>query len=108
MAMRYNDPKWGDIEIVTDKYRNNGALAVVLVTCIDGQLLTDLSKNLNGASLLPEGCFYAKTYSENEEIAKVALQSGWFDEMGGSVRSGGVELPIWKLRATRKQIGDQQ
>jgi hypothetical protein len=29
---------------------------------------------------LPENCFYAKTWQENEEIAAEALASGWFKE----------------------------
>ena len=102
MAMRYNDPQWGDVEIVTDTYKNNGALAVQLVLCNEGEDLATLSVNMDDSHLLGEGVFYAKTYSENEEIAKVAMDSGWFEKVGAGRQSGFVTLPLWKLRATRK------
>jgi len=98
----WEDPRWGVVHAVTDSYTQNGALAVMLVLA-DGEPLTDLSKNLPGSSMLPPGHFYAKTYSENEEIAKYALKSGWFEEVGPGVESGFVRLPVWRLLDKRKE-----
>lgn len=38
-----------------------------------------------------------KTWSENEKIAKTALDSGLFIDTGKRVKTGCVEAQIWKL-----------
>lgn len=99
----YQDPRWGTVTIATDHYRNGGGLAVELL-CKDGESLTTLSANFPESRLLPADCFYAKTYSENEQIAPVALASGWFEQVAAiGLRSGFCEFPIWRLNKTNER-----
>ncbi len=97
---------WGEITATLATYRSvDGPLAVQLHNA-EGPLAT-LSVNLarkDGASHdsrdLPPDCFYVKTWSEGEEIAEEARQSGLFIERPdlGTARSGFVTCPVWQVR----------
>jgi hypothetical protein len=84
-----------DLSVETARY-GNGRTAVLLVTEGTGERYATLSTNLAEGSLA-DNEFYAKTYSENTEIAQVALASGLFTDTGRSARSGFVSLPIWRI-----------
>lgn len=77
-------------------YPTGGALGVALIDA-DGQMQWVLSVNLPAAPRPGFGQFYAKTYSENEEVARRALASGLFTRTGMSIASGFVEVPVWTI-----------
>jgi len=77
-------------------YPSGGALGVALLDG-DGEMQWVLSVNLPTAPKLEFGEFYAKTYSENEEVARIALQSGLFHATGSTVTSGFATVPVWTL-----------
>ena len=87
---------FGNAYVKTSEYQD-GNLAVVLVDDF-GQPLGKLSVNLpDNAHLLGKNQFFAKTYNENEIIAKDALESGFFKQTKTIVKSGFVECPIWEI-----------
>jgi hypothetical protein len=102
----FTSERWGEVTIHATKYANNGALAVQLTSMGDfgPEPLTTLSVNMahgqNAESKdLPEGCFYAKDWSENEELAHEAAASGWFkfrDDIPPAI-SGYVCAEAWEL-----------
>lgn len=59
-----------------------------------------LSVNVKDSSLhLPPNHFYAKTYSENEDLAADAMASGLFEDTGRRLHSVYVFLPLWKAKS---------
>ena len=88
---------FGTLHVITGAYRHDGRLAVELVH-EDGEPVATLSVNMpESAHLLGEGEFFAKTWSENEEIAEDALASGIFRDTG---RTSGdlVNASIWTFK----------
>jgi len=85
---------FGTATVITSGYQNGGRLAVELVD-EHGESIAMLSVNIPESShMLGENEFYAKTWSENEEIAEDALASGIFRETGRT--SGGfLKAKIW-------------
>lgn len=88
---------YGLATVRTSTYQHGGATAVLL-ECENGEPLATLSVNLEGVKL-GEGEFLAKTWSENEEIAKAALDSGLFEDTGRRVPTGWVEAQVWRFKA---------
>lgn len=85
---------FGLLSIVKDTYAD-GNLAILIVDSDYGMDVATLSVNLpQHAHCLRHDEFFAKTYSENEEIAQDALVSGLFQDTG--VRVDG--WPIWRCR----------
>jgi len=87
---------FGTAHVVTGTYRNGG-LAVELVDD-SGEPIATLSVNMpEGAHLLGENEFFAKTWSENGAIAEEALASGHFLDTG---RTSGdvVNASIWTFK----------
>jgi hypothetical protein len=75
-------------------YQNGGKLAVELVG-ENGEPIAMLSVNIPESShMLGENEFFAKTWSENEEIAEDALQSGIFRDTGRT-SDGFLKAGIW-------------
>lgn len=94
--MKFETSSFGTAHIKTASYPD-GNFAVFLVDD-SGAPLTKLSVNIpESAHLLDENQFFAKTYSENEEIAQEALQSGFFVQTNTVVKNGWVTCPIWKI-----------
>ena len=61
----------------------------------NGEGLATLSINIpESAHLLGKDEFFAKTYSENETIARDALASGIFRDTGRT-SGGALDAPIW-------------
>lgn len=89
--------RWGMVRVIKLKYQD-GALAVRLELA-DGEVLAMLSVNMKGSLNLPEGCFYAKDWSENVELAKQAQDSGCFVTRVDlpSARSGFVTADVWQI-----------
>lgn len=95
----FGSKKWGDVTVIQDEYLYDQTLAISLVLA-DGEPLATLSIHLDGSSELPKDHFYAKVWSENEEIAEEALASGLFEktELPSAV-SGFVVAPVWRIKA---------
>jgi hypothetical protein len=94
--MEFNTTSFGVAKVQKTTY-NDGNLAISLSDS-SGFPLAKLSVNLpDNAYLLSENQFFAKTYSENAEIAKDALASGLFRQTNTIVRNGWVECPIWEI-----------
>ena len=87
----------GTANVVTNTYQRGGKLSVELVAD-SGEEIAMLSVNMPERShLLGDGEFFAKTWSENEEIAEDALASGIFHDTGR--RSDNiVSAPIWTFK----------
>lgn len=95
-TMEFKTTSFGVAKVQKTTY-NDGNLAVTLSDSF-GSPLAKLSVNLpDNAYLLGENQFFAKTYSENEEIAQDALASGLFKQTSIKVRNGWVECPIWEI-----------
>ena len=89
---------YGPATLRFGSYPRSGQTAVQLFLA-GGELLATLSLNIpEKGNLLGEGEFFAKTYSENEEIAQACLASGRFEDTGKRVASGFVQVEIWKKK----------
>lgn len=75
----------------------DGNLAILLTDDMGGPL-AKLSVNLPEHNhMLDENQFFAKTYAENEEIAKDALKSGLFRQLDKAIMTGWVTFPVWEV-----------
>jgi len=94
--MNMQTTSYGVANVVTTRY-NDGNLAVLLNDKF-GSPLAKLSLKLPDCGLeLGENQFFAKTYSENAEIAEDALASGLFKQTTISVKNGWMTYPIWEI-----------
>ena len=96
-GISFETRQFGRVFVLLSSYKNGGRPAVVLMD-LNREEVTVLSVNIPNAShLLSEDEFFAKTWSENEEIAQDALASGVFQDTG---RSSGETLcaPIWSFK----------
>ncbi len=103
----FQSKRWGKVIVQTGNYGSaSGPLAVVLLL-EDGEPLANLSVNMytpqcsRDSRDLPAGCFYAKDYGGQDEIAQEALESGMFKERDDlpEASSGFVMAPVWELVA---------
>lgn len=87
---------FGRATVEISSYQKGGGLAVRLIDQ-DNEPLIVLSVNIpESVHLLGKNEFFAKTWSENEELAEDALASGIFSATGRG--SGGfLNAAIWKL-----------
>lgn len=90
---------YGECDVCIGKYPYApDEIAVILTNC--GEHISTLSicsVDFLMPKTLEKGEFIAKTYSENEQIAKDAMESGLFEETGKFVQTGWVQSPIWKF-----------
>lgn len=109
---KFTSPRWGVVNVQLGHYGGlNGPAAIVLVLA-DGERLGTLSVNMcqpecsRDSQDLPEDCFYAKTWSENEELAKDALKSWLFVQRDDlpSASSGFVSAPVWQIKASEPEV----
>jgi hypothetical protein len=102
----FDSKRWGRVTAMAGTYRAaNGPLAVALLDS-DGEPLANLSVNIVCSSTcprdsrdLPDGHFYAKTWSENRELAAEALRSGLFLARPDlpAADTGYVTAPVWQI-----------
>lgn len=71
----------GLVDVKLGRY-GNGRMAVQLVASNDGEPIATLSVNVVEAPAPGPNQFWAKTYSENVEVAEQALASGHFKDLG--------------------------
>ena len=95
-TMEFKTSSYGVARVKTSQY-SDGNLAILLEDEF-GSPLSKLSVNMpDSAYLLNENQFFAKTYSENEEIAQDALASGLFRQTNTIVKNGWVSCPVWEI-----------
>jgi hypothetical protein len=93
-GLSFETRHFGIAQVITSSYQNGGKLAVELVDQ-NGEPIAMLSVNIPESShMLGENEFFAKTWSENEEIAEEALQSGIFRDTGRT-SDGFLKAKIW-------------
>lgn len=102
----FHSKEWGAVFVLRSTYGNDdtGPLAIVLELANHEPLAT-LSVNIYSPGLsqdsrnLPANCFYAKTWSENAELAREALASGLFKVRRDIplAMSGFVTAPAWEV-----------
>ena len=96
-GLSFNSRSFGKVNVITNTYRHGGKLSVELVAD-SGEEIAVLSVNMPERSpLLGDGEFFAKTWSENEEIAADALFSGIFRNTGRTSEDI-VNAQIWTFR----------
>jgi len=71
--------------------------AALIVEDINGRLHAKLSVNFPEIPL-GKNEYIIKNYSENIGIAEDVYKQGWFDDTGIRVKTGFVEMPLWKWR----------
>ena len=89
------------LRVEIGRYRDNGNMAVSLIE-EDGFNSPFGSLSVNIDLPLAEGEFFAKTWSENDELAQAALASGVFEDTGRRVPYGFVEAQVWRLMDQRR------
>lgn len=97
----FKSARWGQVTVYKGEYLHKGGpTAIWLTTGPTHEPLAKLSVNLEGLSEnLPKAQFFAKTYSENEGIAREALASGLFRVVNPSavIRGHEVVFPLWEI-----------
>lgn len=101
---KFESKVYGQALIQVGSYGHNGPLAVAMTSPKDGSLGV-LSVNMykpectQDSRDLPKDCFYVKTWSENEGLAKDAFKSGLFIERPDlpQARSGYVVASVWQF-----------
>jgi len=86
-----------ELTVIHCRYKN-GREAVELVDA-DGEVYAHVSCNIVAAPPPSPGCFYAKTWSENEPLRAPLLASGLFEDLGVRVQTGFAEAELWKIHA---------
>lgn len=98
-------PRWGRVAVLQGTYMGPEGPTAIVLQCDDGEPLATLSVNMyrpecsHDSRALPPGCFYVKTWAENEELVDDALASGMFrarEDLPKS-SSGFVEAPVWEV-----------
>lgn len=101
----FQSRRWGLVRVLRTNYGGpRGPLAITL-QCDNGEPLATLSVNMyrpecsRDSRELPADCFYAKRWSENEELSAEALASGLFVERADmpEAESGWVSAPVWQI-----------
>lgn len=102
---QFMSPRWGKLLVLVGNYESDdGPLAVTLVS-EHGEPIATLSVNLYEPVVgltsreLPKDCFYAKQWSENEEISKEALATGLFKVRDDfpTAEYGFITAPVWQI-----------
>ena len=87
--------------IDTTRHYGNGATAVVVATP-EGESFATLSVNLPESASLPPDTFYLKTWSENEDVSKAAIDAGVIEPANPflvpPVRSGFVTARAYTIK----------
>lgn len=87
-----------NVNVIKTKY-TAGPIAICLIDSTTEEDVCTLSTNLHNPEYqLKENEFFAKTWSENEDIAKAALQTGLFEDTGVREPTGFVEAQVWRIK----------
>ena len=74
----------------------NGRLCIMAM-CDDGQTMGKLTVNIPEVHLR-EGQYCIKTWSENEELARLCMETGLFEDTGIRIPQGMVEAQVWEKK----------
>lgn len=85
-----------DLFLEFEKYAD-GMGAAMMVRDAQSQPYSVLTINVPSVKL-DSNEFIVKTYSENEAISKAIFTTGWFEDTGKRVKTGFVEVPIWRFK----------
>jgi hypothetical protein len=77
-------------------YRN-GRIAVELIDAETSEPFATLTINIPEATA-SDNEIIVKTWTENEQVAKAAYDSGLFLDTGKRISSGFVQAQVWKIR----------
>lgn len=86
-----------DLYLEFEKYDADKSVALVIRDEMGAPYAT-LSIRITDQAKLEDGEFAIKNYTENEDIAKTVFETGWFEDTGKRVRTGYVEVPIWRFK----------
>jgi hypothetical protein len=98
--MPLSDPKQGGrgVDLTAERGTYFDGNTMIVLKSKNGSPWATLSVNLpKSAHLLKSNEFFAKTWSENEEVARWALLSECFRDTGMRVPTGFVEAQIWEI-----------
>lgn len=104
-AGTFQSKRWGTVHVLFSTYGSTTGPMAVALECADGEPLAKLSVNMyrpqcsHDSRELPAGCFYAKDYGGQEELAAEALASGMFklrDDLPRAA-SGFITAPVWQV-----------
>lgn len=104
----FQSKRWGTVNVARATYGSATGPIAILLSLDDGEPLGKLSVNMyrpecsQDSKDLPADCFYAKTYGENQELAREAMAGGLFIQRDDlpAARSGFVDAPVWQIKAT--------
>lgn len=104
----FQSARRGPVDVLQATYgAADGPMAIVLELA-NGEPLGKLSVNMylpecsQDSRDLPPGCFYVKTYAENEVLAKEAIASGLFklrEDLRPAHSGFNAVAPVWELVA---------
>lgn len=91
---------WGQVTVTQERYLGPEGPRAIILSLEDGEPLAKLSVNVPESALLPDDCFYVKTWGENEELAKDAADSGLFIERMDLPRAvcGYASAKVWQIK----------
>jgi hypothetical protein len=95
---------YGEVRLYLAPYAEGKRVALVALDQT-GEQVGVLTTNLPEIPL-EAGEFFVKTWSENEELAKAAMESGWFNDTGKRHKTGFVEAQIWKWKPLKQYISE--
>jgi glutaminase len=76
---------------------SNSEPAILIICKDDGSQYGTLSVNLPPINL-GFNELAIKAWSENEELAKAAMETGLFEDTGKRIETGFVEAQVWRLK----------
>jgi len=87
------------VRLVTSNYQNNNATAVFAMDGETEEMFCTLSVNLPASSLLPEGTWYGKHWSENTGFLEQLVEQGVIEQVDAPVTSSGFvsDIHAYKL-----------
>lgn len=79
------------------RYKEGNRIAVEIIGRPMGEPLAMLTVNIPEIPLEPDEII-VKTWSENEDLVRYMINTGWFKDTGKRVPTGYCEAQIWKVQ----------
>lgn len=94
----FSYPPYGRVALRVGRYDEGHRVAIEIVGVEDivNESVACLTVNIPQVFLEP-GEILVKTWAENEQVAKVALTTGLFEDTGKRVQVGYVEAQVWRI-----------
>jgi hypothetical protein len=98
---------YGPCLVMRGTYEATGN-AAYFIQDVGGSPIATVSVNMpDHGWLLEDDEFFAKTWSENEQVAEQLLAQGVFEDTGKRVPSGFVQVHVWKEKRGEKRGGER-